>query len=249
MDGSRIEGSHKGWNSLQRAHSSGIEVYTGLAFDFFLRRNIRIGWSRVESGRRTINLYEFVESTFSSHHVQLVNHTANVFNSLLQEEPANLVSKNRLHAYPTLPLVKVHESMGLVESAHTQTFGGLIEAEAPATSSEIHRLDARYICLKILKPKWRKWIKDNLFNPLTLMSRCYIFLWLPKTRPPSRNPPTADETIPQQQKRKVGCAEYQPMLTDDAIQDQVLTSGHSEDTPSDPKRRLTASASQPEHSS
>lgn len=128
MDGSRIEGSHKAWNSLQRSHSSGIEVYTALAFDFFHRRNIRIGWSRVENKRHGINCYDFVESTYSSHHIQLVNYTANSFNAFLEKVPADVVARNRLGPRATLPKVTTHESMGLVESEHTITFGGLVEA-------------------------------------------------------------------------------------------------------------------------
>ncbi|KAI0658952.1 hypothetical protein C8Q70DRAFT_887671, partial [Cubamyces menziesii] len=41
-DGSRIEGSHKGWNGLQRSFASGVESLTALCHDFVLRRNIRI---------------------------------------------------------------------------------------------------------------------------------------------------------------------------------------------------------------
>ncbi|KAI0685123.1 hypothetical protein BC835DRAFT_1421556 [Cytidiella melzeri] len=39
-DGSRIEGSHKGWNSLQRANPSGYQTILFLASDHVLRRNI-----------------------------------------------------------------------------------------------------------------------------------------------------------------------------------------------------------------
>ncbi|EGO20419.1 hypothetical protein SERLADRAFT_373814 [Serpula lacrymans var. lacrymans S7.9] len=33
-DGSHIEGSHKGWNSLMRSFPSGIEIFTALCHDF-----------------------------------------------------------------------------------------------------------------------------------------------------------------------------------------------------------------------
>lgn len=67
-----------------------------------------------------------------------------------------------------------------------------------------------------------------------------------KKRPLLQEPPPADAAIPQPQKRKLGCAEYQPgSLTDNTIRDQVLTGGHSEDTPSDPKRRRTAAPLSP----
>ena len=44
-DGSRIEGSHKGWNSIMRSFSNGLEVYTALAHDFVLHRNLRVAAS------------------------------------------------------------------------------------------------------------------------------------------------------------------------------------------------------------
>ncbi|KAF8969038.1 hypothetical protein BDZ97DRAFT_1902759 [Flammula alnicola] len=86
MDGSHIEGSHKAWNSLQRAHPSGIEVYTGLFHDFFLRRNIRIASARIQN-HRSVNFHEFIASAHTSHHIQLVNHTAELFNLLYAKEP------------------------------------------------------------------------------------------------------------------------------------------------------------------
>ncbi|KAL6306293.1 hypothetical protein BKA93DRAFT_816419 [Sparassis latifolia] len=39
-DGSRIEGTHKGWNGLQRSFVSSIEVLTALRHDYILRRNL-----------------------------------------------------------------------------------------------------------------------------------------------------------------------------------------------------------------
>lgn len=126
MDGSRIEGSHKAWNSLQWAHPSGIEVYAALGHDFFLRRNIRIASARIKNNH-VVSFNEFVASTHSSHHVQLVNHVATLFNSLYNKELIAL--KEKLVAYPTLPRVEVMEMIGLVESAHSLTFGGLVEVK------------------------------------------------------------------------------------------------------------------------
>ncbi|KAJ7659690.1 hypothetical protein DFH06DRAFT_935341, partial [Mycena polygramma] len=37
-DGSRIEGSHKEWNSIQRSFASGLEMQTALGHDFVLHR-------------------------------------------------------------------------------------------------------------------------------------------------------------------------------------------------------------------
>ncbi|KAI0686377.1 hypothetical protein C8T65DRAFT_591216, partial [Cerioporus squamosus] len=75
-DGSRIEASHKGWNGLQRSFASGIEALTYLAHDFVLRRNTRI---ELASGAPS----PFVESTFGSHHIRLVNFLANEWNDIL----------------------------------------------------------------------------------------------------------------------------------------------------------------------
>ncbi|KAI1782538.1 hypothetical protein LXA43DRAFT_905505 [Ganoderma leucocontextum] len=75
-DGSRIEGTHKGWNSLQRAFSSGIEMMAALGHDFVLRHNIR-----VESALKVPP--KFTHSTFGSHHTRLVADCARRWNKLL----------------------------------------------------------------------------------------------------------------------------------------------------------------------
>lgn len=69
-DGSRIEGSHKGWNSLQRSFSSGLEVFACLGHDFVLRRNLRVAHSqsRPES---------FVKATFGLH-LALITFTSSI---------------------------------------------------------------------------------------------------------------------------------------------------------------------------
>jgi hypothetical protein len=144
MDGSRIEGSHKAWNSLQRAQPSGIEVYSGLAHDFFLRRNIRIASSRLKN-KREVNCSAFISSTYSSHHVRLVNHTAELFNSLYEQE--TVASKNKLCSAPILPTIDVDEQMGLVKSAHSVTFGGLIEMKEEEPDDEtvlLEDIDAEF---------------------------------------------------------------------------------------------------------
>jgi hypothetical protein len=78
-DGSRIEGSHKGWNSLQRTFACGIELITALAHDFVLCRNCQVGSERL---RRT----PFMIVTHGSHHVHLVNATSCTWNLLLAKE-------------------------------------------------------------------------------------------------------------------------------------------------------------------
>ncbi|KAI0684783.1 hypothetical protein BC835DRAFT_1292151, partial [Cytidiella melzeri] len=131
-DGSRIEGSHKGWNSLQRANPSGYEVIIALAGDHVLRRNICI----------IINLKEFspssfITSTFGCHHLALVDHIARLWNTLLkQHNPATapvgifrLANCNTLKPLPVLIDVPSRETFGAVTSSHASTFGGPLKLE------------------------------------------------------------------------------------------------------------------------
>ncbi|KAF9523224.1 hypothetical protein CPB83DRAFT_871718 [Crepidotus variabilis] len=111
-DGSRIEGSHKAWNSLQRAQPSGLEVYNGLAHDHVHRRNIRIATSRA-----------FIISTHGLHHTRLVNHVAMRFNALRAKENSHV--QKVLEARPILKEVADDQTFGLVTSDHSRTFGGL----------------------------------------------------------------------------------------------------------------------------
>ncbi|KAG2034467.1 hypothetical protein BDR03DRAFT_835051, partial [Suillus americanus] len=78
-DGSHVEGSHKGWNSLQRVHTSGIVTFTGLCHDFILQQNIHISFSRVRK-------LDFVASTHGSHHVHLIDRITKQFNNLRLKE-------------------------------------------------------------------------------------------------------------------------------------------------------------------
>jgi hypothetical protein len=118
-DGSRIEGSHKGWNSIQRSFASGLEVFCALAHDFVLRRNIRVASAQGKAKG-------FLGSTFGSHHVQLFSHVAALWNQLLQREKQTPMSHSRL---PELLDVESGEAFGLVESRYTETFGGLLEVK------------------------------------------------------------------------------------------------------------------------
>src|SRR5258707_13202361 len=74
-DGSRIEGSHKGWNSLQRAQPSGIEMYVALAHDFVLRRNIRV-FLLHEKTRKQLSSTDLLVSFSSGSHISLLGHLA-----------------------------------------------------------------------------------------------------------------------------------------------------------------------------
>lgn len=118
-DGSRIEGSHKGWNSIQRSHASGLEMQTALSHDFVMRRNIRVALNGKASAPTA-----FVKSTHGSHHVSLVDHTAMTWNNLLAAAGGSAAASN-LHPLPRLPDVQSGEKFGLVRSEHTESFGGL----------------------------------------------------------------------------------------------------------------------------
>ncbi|KAG1743758.1 uncharacterized protein EDB91DRAFT_1051073, partial [Suillus paluster] len=115
-DGSRVEGSHKGWNSLQRVHTSGIVTFTGLCHDFVLRRNIRVSFLRARKS-------DFVASTHGSHHIHLIDRIAKQFNNLRLEEKTTSTC-----CLPELIQTTSEEHFGLVKSSFASTFGGLLDA-------------------------------------------------------------------------------------------------------------------------
>ncbi|KAJ7897747.1 hypothetical protein B0H13DRAFT_1555811, partial [Mycena leptocephala] len=81
-DGSRMEGSHKGWNGLQRAVASGLELQNALCSDFAIRRNTRCAISRKPASDPS-PLEKFVATTFGSHHVRLVNKIGTISNEIV----------------------------------------------------------------------------------------------------------------------------------------------------------------------
>ncbi|KAI0698413.1 hypothetical protein C8T65DRAFT_581918, partial [Cerioporus squamosus] len=107
-DGSRIEGSHKGWNSLQRTHASGIVTLTYLGHDFVLRRNIRID---LNSGSPTA----FVASTHGSHHIRLVGTIAAMWNQRLDAMRKNQRLSADLAPLPVLEPAASGETFGLMK--------------------------------------------------------------------------------------------------------------------------------------
>ena len=127
-DGSRIEGTHKGWNGIQRSFASGLDNMIALSHDFVLRRNQRVESSGSSS---TKPLTAFTASTFGSHHIRLVNAYAVTWNNVLKGRktlPAGI------EVLPTLSLVASGESFGLVRaSASTAAHYSLVEVkEEPA---------------------------------------------------------------------------------------------------------------------
>ncbi|KAJ6497153.1 hypothetical protein C8R47DRAFT_1212691 [Mycena vitilis] len=133
-DGSRIESSHKGWNGLQRASASGLELQNALCHDFVHRRNMRIAFSKKPDAPGS---HAFVRSTFGSHHTRLVNRTALLLNSILEFEAAK---KSRvpdtLALRPLLRNVASGETFGLVVSQHNDSFGGLLTIKSEAEAED-----------------------------------------------------------------------------------------------------------------
>lgn len=117
-DGSRIEGSHKGWNSLQRSFPSGIEMMAALSHDFVHRQNVR-------TGMRQGITSDFLSLTKGSHHIQLVHHCGVVWN----QELLKYKGKKSLDQCPLLPAIETNKKFGVVQSNFTDTFGGLLKFE------------------------------------------------------------------------------------------------------------------------
>ncbi|KAF9053988.1 hypothetical protein BDP27DRAFT_1454507 [Rhodocollybia butyracea] len=123
-DGSHIEGTHKGWNSLQRAQPSGLVMMTALGSDFVLRRNLRTAWSRQGNSDFRPLTRTFVDETYGSHHIRLVNQYIQSFNALLSRS-INKTENGKIAQLPALRLIHSGEKFALVCSEHALTFGGL----------------------------------------------------------------------------------------------------------------------------
>ncbi|EGN97815.1 hypothetical protein SERLA73DRAFT_74079 [Serpula lacrymans var. lacrymans S7.3] len=88
-DGSRIEGSHKGWNHLMRSFMSGIEMFKALGHDHVLRRNICINYN-------SKNPNDFITLTHGTYHLQLVNNILKLWNILVGKEALHKNGKKHL---------------------------------------------------------------------------------------------------------------------------------------------------------
>lgn len=124
-DGSRIEGTHKAWNSLQRSHASGLDMLTMLSHDLVLRRNHRIDF---ESDSPT----PFALATHGSHHLRLVNQVANVWNSILQF-PTHSHLFAGLQDAPVLQFVNSGESFGIVQSQFITGYHYMVDVKTEET--------------------------------------------------------------------------------------------------------------------
>ncbi|KAF9239575.1 hypothetical protein BU15DRAFT_46587 [Melanogaster broomeanus] len=123
-DGSRIEGSHKGWNGVQRAQPSGIVMLRELLPDFVLRRNLRIADHRDDKS-------PFITSTHGSHHISLTNGIATIHNKLKKLEPAS-----KVETLPELPDIDSGEVFGLTKSDYSTTFNGLLAVKEELSDVE-----------------------------------------------------------------------------------------------------------------
>lgn len=94
---------------------SGIAVTVALAHDFVHRRNCRID---INSKKPR----EFAKSSHGSHHTLLANHTAHLWNALVEKEKTV-----RLRPLPVLREVNSGETFGLVQSKQPTSFKGLLE--------------------------------------------------------------------------------------------------------------------------
>ncbi|TFY78545.1 hypothetical protein EWM64_g5465, partial [Hericium alpestre] len=124
-DGSCIEGSHKGWNSIMRSHASGLETFVALGHDFVLRRNIRIASSRADPP-------PFVaESTFGSHHIRLASHGADLWNSAIEANKMFYKDNgNNFKPHAEMRIVNTGETFGLEEEEAEEDDDELLERTA-----------------------------------------------------------------------------------------------------------------------
>ena len=123
-DGSRTEGSHKGWNALQRTQPSGVEALTYMAADRVLRRNIRIEYADATP-------YPFTPLTYGSHHVRLVDACTQLWNSLVQPKKGTNLPSADLVPVPTLKPADRLECVDLVNANQDVTaYYTLVKDEA-----------------------------------------------------------------------------------------------------------------------
>ncbi|KAJ3966232.1 hypothetical protein EV361DRAFT_809407, partial [Lentinula raphanica] len=133
-DGSRIENSHKGWNSLQRSFASGLEVMTALGHDLIHRRNMRTGLNCSQHTPESSTLpLEFILSAEGSHHIHLRNKIAITYNSIIKERE---ISPTAIPFQPELPSTTTPETFGLINSDHAATFGGLFTLKEESDEDE-----------------------------------------------------------------------------------------------------------------
>ena len=139
-DGSRIEGSHKGWNLIQHAQPSGIVMLNALLNNFVLRRNLRLAQQKHSPT-------PFIVSSCGSHHLALVNSIALTHNKLKQSGPNIQLEVDILLILPDVPSGEV---FGLTKSDYLTTFTGLIEVKEEVPNADIVPDDLQSTCTNSL---------------------------------------------------------------------------------------------------
>ncbi|THH31610.1 hypothetical protein EUX98_g2599 [Antrodiella citrinella] len=124
VDGSRIEGSHKGWGRMMKSFTVGLVTLLYLGHDFVLRRNIR-----VIHRNALLSHYPFIASTYGSHYIGQVDFVARHWNRLLRLLPKGKGSKFD-QELSILEPADSDESFGLVQSESSTAFGGLLEVKS-----------------------------------------------------------------------------------------------------------------------
>ncbi|KAI1784482.1 hypothetical protein LXA43DRAFT_901577 [Ganoderma leucocontextum] len=116
-DGSRIEGSHKGWNSIMRAFPSGLEVMNALGHDHVLRHNVRL-----DMQDDSLDKSMFMYYTYGSHHIHLTNACIKLWNTLVEAQRRSGPQPADIRTLPELRPADSREKFGLVKmSAETAT--------------------------------------------------------------------------------------------------------------------------------
>ncbi|KAJ3554298.1 hypothetical protein NM688_g3185 [Phlebia brevispora] len=131
-DDSRIEGSHKGWNSLMHSYASGLENMSHLGHDFVLRHNICC----VMRSDKLQQQRSFAASGFGSHHISLTNYLNAQWNQVISHERGRKPGIT-LTKLPVMQDIPSGESFGIISSACAQTFNGLVKDEDDLASMNL----------------------------------------------------------------------------------------------------------------
>ncbi|PIL33642.1 hypothetical protein GSI_04265 [Ganoderma sinense ZZ0214-1] len=133
-DGSRIEGSHKGWNSIMRSFASGLEVMNALGHDHVLRHNVRLDMADDNLDRSMFTFH-----TYGSHHIRLTNACAKLWNVLLEAQKKKATRSSNLRPLPELCPADSGEKFGLVKmSTETATQYSLTAIKQEVNDEEIN---------------------------------------------------------------------------------------------------------------
>jgi len=109
-------------------------MYSALAHDFVLRRNIRVFLSHEKARKQPSSTDLLVSFSSGSHHISLLGYLAISFNSLLDKEPQN--ARATFSPLPVFQDVNTDEVFGLVRSEHTESFGGLLVIKEEVRETE-----------------------------------------------------------------------------------------------------------------